>query len=536
MSERIYSLLLRLYPSGFRQAYGEDALQLLRDRARDERGFLSGLRLWLDILSDLAVSNLRTYRSAPAVTTARCYDGAPSFLSLEDEAIDADSLLYGATATVLIYGLVLLLASHAGVPLPIQALGSSQPSSYSEDAAGSSSSAATGAPDHSGASGGPGRPLPRIGLSYTPFPPASGSTVHFTATVFGLDGRARPTGKVSFFDGDALVGAGELRNGLTVVTGKLPELPQHFVRAVYAGDGNYGAVATAGRPQAIPLLQSGAAAAAARGAVKPLTFEVVSIRENKSGARPDEMTMGVTPDGFRARNVPLLTLLQGAYRPSEGSLTFRLKQIIGLPTWATFETRYDVDARVPEADLAAWQDPALQPAMLRSMLQAMLADRFKLAVHRETRVVPVYYLTTGNSRPKLTPYNGATLAEIQQKHPNAHALNGDAMFAPGPQPGQQSFFGVTVAELGTLLSNLAGRPVLDGTGLKGRYDVSYQIELPPPPAQTDGAPPPPPSPDSDFFRSQISTIVEGQLGLKLKAGTGPAEMLVIDHVDQLSAN
>ena len=533
MSERLYTLLLRLYPSSFRQAYGEDALQLLRDRARDERGFLSGLRLWLDVLSDLAVSNLRAYRGASAGAAARCYDGAPLFLSLEDEALDADSLLYGATATVLIYGVVLLLARHAGVPFPIQASGSSQPSSYSEDASGSSSSTAAGAPDHWGAAG---RPVPRIGLSYTPFPPASGSTVNFTATVFGLDGRPTPTGNVRFFDGDALVGAGELRNGLSVVTGKLPELPQHFVRAVYGGDGNYGAVATAGRSQAIPLLKGTAAAAAARGAVKPLTFEVVSIRENKSGARPDEMTMGVTPDGFRARNVPLLSLLQGAYRPSEGSLTFRLKQIIGLPTWATFETRYDVDARVPEADLAAWQDPALQPAMLRSMLQAMLADRFKLAVRRETRVVPVYYLTAGSSHAKLTPYNGATLAEIQQRHPSAHTLTGDAMFAPGPQPGQQSFFGVTVAELGTLLSNLAGRPVLDGTGLKGRYDVSYQIELPPPPAQTDGVPPPPPSPDSDFFRSQISTIVEGQLGLKLKAGTGPVETLVIDHVDQLSEN
>lgn len=532
MSERLYTLLLRLYPPSFRQAHGEEALQLLRDRARDENGFLCGVRLWFDILGDLAISNLGTYRSAPTAAKARCYDGAPLFLSLEDESLDADSLLYGAAATVLVYGVVLLLARHAGVPLPIQASGPSQPSSYSEDASGSFSSTAAEAPDHSGVTG---RPLPRIGLSYTPFPPASGSTVNFTATVFGLDGRPTPTGKVSFLDGDALVAAGELRNGLTVVTGKLPELPQHFVRAVYSGDGNYGAVATMGRPQSIPLLQSGAAAAAARGAVKPLTFEVVSIREDKSGARPDEMTMGVTPDGFRARNVPLLSLLQGAYRPSEGSLTFRLKQIIGLPTWAIFETRYDVDARVSEADLAAWKDPALQPEMLRTMLQAMLADRFQLAVHRETRVVPVYYLTAGSSHPKLTPYNGATLAEIQQKHPSAHTLNGDAMFAPGPQPGQQWFFGVTVAQLGTLLSNLAGRPVLDKTGLKGRYDVTYEIELPPPPAQTEGVAPPP-SPDADFFRSQISTIVEGQLGLKLKPGTGPVEMLVIDHVDQLSAN
>jgi uncharacterized protein (TIGR03435 family) len=90
---------------------------------------------------------------------------------------------------------------------------------------------------------------------------------------------------------------------------------------------------------------------------------------------------------------------------------------------------------------------------------------------------------------------------------------GGPVVATGPNPGQQWFFGVTMSELGTLLSNLAGRPVSDKTGLKGRYDVSYEIELRPPP-QADGAPAPVPP---DFFSSQISTIVEDQLGLKLKA-------------------
>ena len=89
-----------------------------------------------------------------------------------------------------------------------------------------------------------------------------------------------------------------------------------------------------------------------------------------------------------------------------------------------------------------------------------------------------------------------------------------------------------MSELGTLLSNLAGRPVLDKTGLKGRYDVSYEIELRPPP-QADGTPAPVPP---DFFSSQISTIVEDQLGLKLKAGNGPVVSLVIDRVEQPSVN
>lgn len=533
MCEQVYAWLLRLYPSRFQETYRDEALQLFRDRARDERGFLSGLRLWIDLLSDLAVSVPQSYRTvAAAVATA--HDGAPLFLSLDDEAINFGSLFYGVIAAVMIYAVVLILVSHAGVSLPIQYAGASQPANYSEAAAGGSSAAAAEAPNYSGAIG---KPVPRVSLSYTPFPAASESTVNITAKVFGFADRPTPTGDVRFFDGDALLGVGKLSDGATSVTGRLPELAQHFLRAVYTGDSNYSASASSSPGQALSLSRSDATAAASHGTVKPLTFEIVSIHEDKSGAGFDDVTTGVTPDGFRARNVPLLSLIQGAYRPSEGSMSFRLKQIVGLPSWAAFQTRYDVDARVSEADMPAWKDPVLQPEMLRTMMQAMLADRFKLAVHRETKVVPVYDLTVGNRKPKLTLYNGATLAEIQQKHPGAQTLNGDAFFAPGPNPGQQSFFGVTVAQLGTLLSNLAGRPVLDKTGLKGRYDVTYQIELlPPPPPPMDGAVLPPPSPDSDFFRSQISTIVEDQLGLKLKPGTGPVESLVIDHVEQLSEN
>jgi uncharacterized protein (TIGR03435 family) len=531
MCEQVYAWLLRLYPSRFQETYHDEALQLFRDRARDERGFLSGLRLWMDLLGDLAVSIPRRYRTV-AAAAATAHDGAPLFLTLEDEALNFSSLLYGVIASLMIYAVVLILASHAGASLPIQYSDPSQLTNYSEAAAGSSSAAAAEVPNGSGAIA---KPVPRVSLSYTPFPPTSGSTINITAKVFGFDGRPTPTGDARFFDGDALIGVGELSNGATFVTGKLPELAQHFLRAVYTGDNNYSASASSNPEQAPSLSRSDATAAASHGTVKPLTFEVVSIHEDKSGAGFDDVTTGVTPDGFRARNVPLLSLIQGAYRPSEGSLSFRLKQIIGLPTWAIFQIRYDIDARVPEADLPAWKDPALQPGMLRSMMQAMLADRFKLAVHRETKVVPVYDLTAGHRGPKLTPYNGAALAEIQQKHPGARTLTGDTVFATGPNPGQQWFFGVTVSQLGTLLSNLAGRPVLDKTGLKGRYDVTYQIELlPPPPPPTDSAPPP--SPDSDFFRSQISTIVEDQLGLRLKPGTGPVESLVIDHVEQLSEN
>lgn len=531
MCEQIYAWFLRLYPSRFQKTYRDEALQLFRDRARDEKGFLSGLRLWIDLLRDLAVSIPRSYHTV-ATAAAQAHDGAPLFLSLEDEALNFSSLLYGVMASVTIYAVVLILASHAGASLPIQYSGSARAGDHSEAEAGSSSAAAAEVPDGPGAIA---EAVPQVGLSHKPFPPTSGSTANISAKLFGFDGRPTPTGDARFFDGSAPVGTGKLGGVATVVvTGKLPELAQHFRRSLSSGGSNYSASANNNSQQTLSLPRSDVTAAASHGTVKPLTFEVVSIHEDKSGAGFDDVTMGVTPDGFRARNVPLLSLIQGAYRPSEGSMSFRLKQITGLPTWAIFQIRYDVDARVSEADMPAWKDPALQPEMLCTMLQGMLADRFKLAAHRETRVVPVYDLTAGKRSPKLTPYDGATLAEIRQKHPDARPLLGDTVFASGPRPGQQWFFGVTAAQLGTLLSNLAGRPVLDKTGLKGRYDVTYQIEmLPSPPPPTDGSPPPP---DADFFRSQISTIVEDQLGMGLKPGTGPVESLVIDHVEQLSEN
>jgi len=89
MSEKIYALLLRLYPAQFRKRYGEEALQLLRDRLRDEAGFPARLRLWLDMVADLAISVPREHRAlrsalAPAAPALRA-DGMPSFRVLEEE-------------------------------------------------------------------------------------------------------------------------------------------------------------------------------------------------------------------------------------------------------------------------------------------------------------------------------------------------------------------------------------------------------------------------------------------------------------------
>lgn len=268
---------------------------------------------------------------------------------------------------------------------------------------------------------------------------------------------------------------------------------------------------------------------------KPLTFDVISIREDKSEPGPrNPAHNGPTPDGYHLKALPLYGVIQMAYLPSEGGLPFRPNRIMGVPAWASYSssTRYDIDAKVSEADLPRWRDPALQPAMLRAMLQAMLADRFKAVIHRETKTIPIYEMTLGKKAPKFKLAEATTLEEIRRKHPDVVTLRSGTFVVVGPNPGQQTLFGVSMQDLGTFLSVLAGRPIQDKTGLMGRYDVTYQMELRPPP-QEDGKPAPVPP---DFFNAQISNIVESQLGLKLRAAKGPEEMLVIDHVKQPSEN
>jgi hypothetical protein len=98
MSEKIYAWLLRLYPSRFREEYGEAALELFRDRASDERGFLARLRLWLDLVRDLAVSIPREYRRAqPALAAA---PAKPCFYFAANESPRAGALLIGGLVSL----------------------------------------------------------------------------------------------------------------------------------------------------------------------------------------------------------------------------------------------------------------------------------------------------------------------------------------------------------------------------------------------------------------------------------------------------
>ncbi len=118
MSEKIYTLLLHLYPSRFRQEYGEEALQLVRDRMRDERGAWRRLRLWVDLLADLATSapreHFRTQAALAAAPPQGSASGVPSFRILEEEPIRFGTLVIAGVLAAGALGMVLILLNHGG--------------------------------------------------------------------------------------------------------------------------------------------------------------------------------------------------------------------------------------------------------------------------------------------------------------------------------------------------------------------------------------------------------------------------------------
>jgi hypothetical protein len=222
MSEKIYALLWRLYPANFRKTYGKEALQLFRDRARDEKGFISGLQLWLDLLRDLAISVPREYRSVSAAATLTqaqyLHDGTPSFHTLEAEALSIRSLFYGGLASLAVYGSLFFMIGHGGNLFRFPAPDLSR------------------LPRHSGTIG---KPPATVTLSYFPAHPSPGSIVHITATVLPVGTGPIPTGAVRFFDGSTVLNTGKLDNGTVTVREKLPHIATHSIHAIYYGDANY---------------------------------------------------------------------------------------------------------------------------------------------------------------------------------------------------------------------------------------------------------------------------------------------------------
>jgi bla regulator protein blaR1 len=257
---------------------------------------------------------------------------------------------------------------------------------------------------------------------------------------------------------------------------------------------------------------------------KHLKFAVVSIRQNKAGGPQQFGT--ATPDGYRMQNMFLAAPIFTAYVPQTGGAwVYGEEQVVGLPAWLTSdEDHYDINAKVDEADLADWQNPAKQPAMLRAMLRTMLADRLKLVVHRTMKEAPVYSLVLGKNGPKFKE------TAPGEAHPGSYPVPGGGLVSWEMKDGQNTkhYFGISMGQVASMLLGAPGRTIQDRTGLTGKYDITIHEPAPAPPEQQE----PGPAPDSEPSAFSLAE----QLGLKLEPGKGQVETLVIDHVERPSEN
>jgi uncharacterized protein (TIGR03435 family) len=210
---------------------------------------------------------------------------------------------------------------------------------------------------------------------------------------------------------------------------------------------------------------------------------------------------------FRTVNTTLSDLITFAYG-------IHPRQVIGAPSWVESE-KYDLEAQ-PDGEGQPNQ------AQWKIMLQKLLADRFKFTFHRDKKELSVYAVTVGKAGPKLTPSTG---------DPNGLP----ALFFPG-KLGALNARNSNMGDFAGLLQGaVLDRPVLDQTGIKGRYD--FTLNWTPDQFQFTGFGGVPPQTEPDANPNpDLYTAIQQQLGLKIESTKAPAEVFIVDTVEKPSGN
>ena len=240
-------------------------------------------------------------------------------------------------------------------------------------------------------------------------------------------------------------------------------------------------------------------------------FEVASIKP--SDPNPENtMFIGMSADGAMVNytNITLRDCIRGAYR-------VRDFQITG-PDWMT-KARFTISAKLP---------PGASSDQIPEMLQALLADRFKLEIRREMKEQNVYVLSAPNGGAKLKPSE----ARPDDNAPKALGEDGKprASMMFGIQPGGIVITApsASLASLAVLMSRFTARPVVDMTGIEGLYD--FRMLFAPEVNNTSLTVPPVPDGTIDSTPSLFDAVK--QYGLRLEARKAPIEMIVVTHLEK----
>jgi len=249
---------------------------------------------------------------------------------------------------------------------------------------------------------------------------------------------------------------------------------------------------------------------------QPPAFDVATIKRNVSGS--DRMSVRREPGGrITVTNNTLFNIIRNAY----GLEGF---QILGGPDWIHTD-RWDVIAKAPgEAN----QDVVLE------MAKTLLAERFKLVARQETRDLPIFVLTLTRSDGRLGPQLRRSTIDCSAIMAEARARGSAPPRSAGGGPlcginmtrGRMLTSAANMADIARNLTPVAGRTIVDRTGLMGPFDLelTWTTELPPGAQAADGA-------RSDDGPS-LFTAVQEQLGLKLQPERGPVNVLVIDSAQR----
>ena len=264
----------------------------------------------------------------------------------------------------------------------------------------------------------------------------------------------------------------------------------------------------------------------------PLAFDTASVKPNKSGAEQRYIQIDPRGGSLTVVNLPLRQLITFAYQ-------IQSFQLQGGPDWIASD-RFDILGK-PTREVPGTgaffdgQEP------MKMMLRTLLADRFKLVMHKETKELPIFELVLARQDGKLGPQLRPAAVDCA-----ARAAAARAGTPPPPSPGppgpgscgininpvRLSGGGATLTMLAGILEGPAQRLVVDRTGLTGNWDLEVKYtpersQLPP------GVEPPVPI---DWNGPSLFTALEEQLGLKLRPVRGPVEVLVIDSVQQPTPN
>jgi uncharacterized protein (TIGR03435 family) len=305
-------------------------------------------------------------------------------------------------------------------------------------------------------------------------------------------------------------------------------------------------------PLAFGLMQEASQTDRILHATGPLpSFEVASIKLNHSGS--GFATFGVPgmlapKDRFIATNTTIKGLILWAWAPGT-TRPLPEDQVVGGPSWVNSD-KFDIDAKLDDSQIATLEKltPWDRSVQVKLMVHSLLADRFKLTVNDgATAPRPVYALVVAKGGPKLQQIAPCSIPPLPTLPPppsppstSSTAPQGQATpprVAILSRPGEMMACELPVRDLAIWLQSRLGRPVLDQTGLQGKYnldlkwtpDVNSPEAMPGQSPDADTAPP-------DALGPSIFTAVQEQLGLKLESTKSSQEAIAVVHIEKPSEN